>query len=218
MTSVRRVAITLDAEGGHDFPGHSDFEHGWASTLDVLEDLGVLATIFLHGEWVLQHRELAVRALDAGHLLGNHTLNHLPLGKFPDLVAPEIEGGAAAIREIVPRAAVQPWLRLPYLSGDHSPRVAKELERLGWEHVRENADGKDWNPAFDSPSAIANNVLADAGDQDVVVTFLHTWPRATPRALEKIIGAFRAEEATFVLIDELTAVERSALPARGPDL
>ena len=216
MTRQRTVAITLDVEGGYDCPGHSSFEFGWAHTLDVLRETNVRATMFVRGDWAAAHPTLLTRSCDEGHLIGNHTLNHLDLQTAPDQVGNQVRWCYEVLRGIDSRASTRPWFRLPYLSGDKSPHLLSALDRLGWEHVRENADGREWSPENDSASRVAANALVDAGDHPLIVTLLHTWPRATPAALRMIIDAYAAEGARFVRIDELGSDELAGLPARGP--
>jgi len=45
--------------------------------LDLLKEYGIKGTFFCVGENLKNHREIAVRALEEGHRLGNHSYNHL---------------------------------------------------------------------------------------------------------------------------------------------
>lgn len=49
--------------------------------LDTLSHYGVKATFFMVGDNVRKHPELFQRVLSEGHMVGNHTLNHISSGK-----------------------------------------------------------------------------------------------------------------------------------------
>jgi peptidoglycan/xylan/chitin deacetylase (PgdA/CDA1 family) len=61
------VALTVD-----DGPN----EPYTSQILDILAAHGIRATFFHVGQCVEHHPEVALRAFDAGHLLGNHSLSH----------------------------------------------------------------------------------------------------------------------------------------------
>lgn len=77
--------------------------------LELLEGYGARATFFVVGEELAATLELACRAADAGHELGNHTFSRPFPERFSDgELREEIVRGTAAIEEIAgvtPRVA-----------------------------------------------------------------------------------------------------------------
>jgi len=213
-----RVALTFDTEGGFDFPEHTVGAAGWGRVLEVLHREGVPATFFLQADWLAAEPGLGRRTAGGGHLLGNHTLNHVALGRFPDRLDEQVGVADAVARAVLPRVDLRPWFRLPYFSGDRDPAVLAGLAARGWEHVGASADSRDWDPstAAGGPDRVLANVLADVdqGRRDCAVVLMHTWPAATGRALPDLIAELRRRGADFCRVDELTRRERAALPAR----
>lgn len=212
------MALTFDAEGGYDFPDHSVWEAGWSLALEVLRREGVPATFFLQADWLAANPELGRRTAARGHLLGNHTLNHVALGRHPDRLDEQVEVADAVARAVLPGVDLHPWFRLPYFSGDRDRAVLAGLAARGWEHVGASADSRDWDPATAAggPDRVVANVLADVdrGPGGCAVVLLHTWPAATGLALPDLIAELRGRGAEFCRVDDLTAAERAALPAR----
>lgn len=212
------MALTFDTEGGSDFPDHTVGAAGWGLVLDVLRREGVPATFFLQADWLAAHPALGRRTAAQGHLLGNHTLNHVALGRFPDRLDEQVGVAAAVARAVLPGVDLHPWFRLPYFSGDRDPEVLAGLAARGWEHVGASADSRDWEPATAAggPDRVVSNVLADVDERpaDCAVVLMHTWPAATGPALTDLLAELRRRGAQFCRVDELTAAERAALPAR----
>ena len=70
--------------------------------LDILRERGIKATFFVIGEKLgdAGRRQLAVRAHDEGHWIGNHTFTHsVPLGEQRDAATAEKEIGRTQARE-----------------------------------------------------------------------------------------------------------------------
>ena len=213
-----RVALTFDTEGGSDFPDHTVGVAGWSLMLDVLRREGVPATFFLQADWLAAHPAPGRRTASEGHLLGNHTLNHVARGRFPDRLDEQVEGADAVARAVLPGVDLHPWFRLPYFSCDRDPAVLAGLSARGWEHVGASADSRDWDPvtAAGGPDRVVANVLGDVdrGPGGCAVVLMHTWPAATGPALPDLIAELRRRGAVFCRVDELTPDERAALPAR----
>jgi peptidoglycan/xylan/chitin deacetylase (PgdA/CDA1 family) len=213
-----RVALTFDTEGGYDVPGHTVGAAGWSRVLDVLRAQGVPATFFLQADWLAAHPALGRSTAAQGHLLGNHTLNHVALGRFPERLDEQVGVADAVVRAVLPGVDLHPWFRLPYFSGDRDAGVLAGLAARGWEHVGASADSRDWDPvtAAGGPDRVVANVLddVDRGPAGCAVVLLHTWPAATGPALPDLIAELRRRGAEFCRVDELTAGQRAALPAR----
>ncbi|MEV6928931.1 polysaccharide deacetylase family protein [Dactylosporangium sp. NPDC051485] len=101
----RVVALTFD-----DGPN----EPYTSQILDILAEHDVRATFFHVGQCVERHPEVAVRAIGAGHVVGNHSLSHR-FGTYlrPGAFAGEVErtqGILARVTGRTPALARTPWL------------------------------------------------------------------------------------------------------------
>lgn len=162
--------------------------------LDVLADLGVPAVFCLVGEQVRAHPEVAARIVQAGHVLGNHSLRHDDLGDL-DVVA--VRADLAETSAIIAGATgVGPrFFRAPYGHWGVTPQVAAELDMvpLGWQLAVE-----DWlEPGAD--------VLADrvrGGLEPGGVVLLHDGGgdrSGTVDAVARVVPVLLAEGWTAVL-------------------
>lgn len=115
-----------------------------SALLDVLATAGVRATFFVLGRNLEQRRDVALRIVHDGHVLGNHTYSHArPEGIDARALADEIARTDALIAELAGPGV--PPLRLPYGIVEHDPRRAV-LADLGRRHVGWTADFGDWLP------------------------------------------------------------------------
>ncbi|GAA3453286.1 polysaccharide deacetylase family protein [Dactylosporangium matsuzakiense] len=82
--------------------------------LDILADHGVRATFFQVGDCVQRHPEVALRVLDEGHVVGNHSLSHR-FGTYlrPRAFEREVEQTQRILTGVAgrtPALARTPWL------------------------------------------------------------------------------------------------------------
>ncbi|MFJ8578324.1 polysaccharide deacetylase family protein [Micromonospora sp. NPDC093277] len=101
----RVVALTFD-----DGPN----EPYTSQILDILAARGIRATFFHVGRCVERHPEVALRAIDAGHVLGNHSLSHR-FGTYlrPRAYEREVERTQRILARVTgrtPALARTPWL------------------------------------------------------------------------------------------------------------
>jgi peptidoglycan-N-acetylglucosamine deacetylase len=211
-----RVALTFDAEAGEDIPDHNVGPEGWADILDLLSIHGIRSTFFLQGDWVARFPDLARRTRDAGHLLGNHTLNHRDLGAHPEHLVDQVETSRLVIQAVL-NVELRPWFRLPYFSGNRDREINRQLRELGWHHVDRNCEARDWDPLTSTPQHVAANILGDVrcnGSAPLVMLF-HTWPRPTAEGVSLVIDELRGRNTEFVTVADLTDVERASICLPG---
>lgn len=125
VPGARSFALTFD-----DGPNPPDTER----LLDVLAEFGVTAVFCLMGEAVRAHPEVAAHVVAAGHLVGNHTMQHDDLGEWS---ADRVRAELLRTTEIIEDAtgASVPYFRAPYGRWGASARIATELGMtpLGWQ-------------------------------------------------------------------------------------
>jgi peptidoglycan-N-acetylglucosamine deacetylase len=199
VSDASRVALTFDAEHP-DRPHHG--EHAvWV--LDELRRLDVRATVFLQGRWVEAFPDLARRAADEGHLIGNHSFYHarMPL-LTPAGFEEDVREAERAIREatgVDPR----PWLRFPFGAGADSAEVVDRLPALGYRHIGWDVEVYDWDPGRSVREVVDKAVEGVRRRGDGAIVLLHSWPDPVAPALAEMVERLRADGASFVRLDEL---------------
>jgi peptidoglycan/xylan/chitin deacetylase (PgdA/CDA1 family) len=172
---ARRVALTFD-----DGPG-PDTER----VLDALARHGARATFFCVGEAARRRPELVRRMVAAGHVVGNHTLEHkkLPWLARAELVR-QIDAAQAAL---VAAGAPSPTLfRAPH--GFKSPFLARALARRGLRLVAWTRGV--WDTERPGADVIARRSLAALEDGAILLLHDGGGDRAqTAEALDAILEA-----------------------------
>jgi peptidoglycan/xylan/chitin deacetylase (PgdA/CDA1 family) len=195
--TVPEIAITFD-DGPH--PVYTP------RVLDILARYQAPATFFCVGLNLNAYPELAGRAAEAGHLVGNHTWSHPYL---PDLTRDEllhqVDATNAALTRAVGESTV--LVRPPY--GARSPELLGWLAGHGMTTVLWDIDTTDWaGPGTDTVVAEARR----ASDGSVVLMHDAGGDRTqTIEALPRILEHLLERGYRFVTIDRL-----SRHPVAGP--
>lgn len=158
--------------------------------LDILKNYNVKATFFLIGQNVKRDRSVATRTFTDGHVIGNHTLDHLFL---PNYSSPVISGELQSTEEILKSITGQyPTLfRPPY--GGVNAYVTNESSMLGLKLYLWDVDPRDWTEP--KPVDLAQKVISNVFDGADVL--MHSNHLATVQALPVIIQALQAQGYTF---------------------
>ena len=110
--------------------------------LDLLARHQVRATFFLMGSFIRQRPAIARDLLQAGHLLGNHTVNHPSLLWEGSARVREELAGCSAIIEDATGKKVE-YFRPPF--GARRPEVLRTARELGLTPVMWNVTAHDWD-------------------------------------------------------------------------
>ena len=164
--------------------------------LDTLAKHSIKTTFFVIGEKLADpaRRQLAARAHEEGHWIGNHTYTHsVPLGlqRDPDTAEHEIARTQALIGDL---AHPQRWFR-PFGSGGNlddrllKPSVVDHLCTGGYSCVLWNSIPRDWN----APEGWVERALAQCRAQAWSLVVLHDLPTGAMRHLDMFLD--RAFEA-----------------------
>ena len=161
--------------------------------LDGLKERGVHATFFLMGKNIEGEEDIVKRMSEEGHLIGNHSYEHIQLTK----------AGAKAVCEAVEHTQEQieaitgkrpEYIRSPY--GDWNEELEEEI---GMTPVLWSLDSLDWK--LKDTGKIIRQVLKDVKDGDIIL--LHDiFPSSVEAALE-LIDILQKEGYVFVTADEL---------------
>ena len=158
--------------------------------LDILKAHGIKSTFFVIGEKLVDpaRRQLAVRAHDQGHWIGNHTFTHaVPLGRQrdPQTAQREIGRTQSLIGDL---AHPSSWFR-PFGGGGNlddrllKPSVVDHLVRHKLSCVLWNAIPRDW----DDPQGWTTRALDQCRAQAWTLMVLHDLPGGAMDHLEDFI-------------------------------
>lgn len=201
--SAPQVALTFD-DGP--WPGATD------RMLDILGEMDVRAAFFVIGKYVDRHPRLACRIEQEGHLLGNHTYDHLGLAfvRGRRFWGEQIDRCDAAIERA---CGVWPRLYRPPLG----MKTWISAEVAGREHIAVTWSRSARDGLSTTPDRILSR-LRECRGGDIVL--LHDGvspqsrrdPLATVRALPQIIRELRARGIEPVRLDAITGLAPYAKP------
>lgn len=173
---------------------------GTIRLLDILKKSDTRATFFLVGSQVAGREQTVQRMVAEGHIVGNHTWQHLQLPeKSRKEVGAQIDRTADAI---VAAGAPHPTLlRPPY--GALSNEVREEITGRGYATVLWDADTLDWDTR--NTKKTVKNALADARPGGIIL--MHDIHPETVKAVPQIIKELREDGYTLVTVPELFSGE-----------
>ena len=161
--------------------------------LDGLKERNVQATFFLLGKNVKENQELVQRMQAEGHLLGNHTYNHVQLNKIPETTArQEI---LKTNNEIYEATGNYPeYMRPPYGAWKKNMELCVEMLPVFWD-----IDTLDWK------SQNVDAILKAAGEEpeDGSIILMHDEYQTSVEAALLLIDRLKEKGYEFVTVDEL---------------
>lgn len=182
--SEKKIALTFD-DGPH--PVCTE------QLLKGLRDRNVKATFFLTGKNVDAYPEIVKEMYEDGHLIGNHTYNHIQLtnGNTEEFKQ-ELKDTSEAIKKVTGQDTM--YVRPPY--GAWKKEFEKELNMFP---ILWSIDPKDW--CSNDASCVVEKVCSEAGENDIIL--LHDQYESSVTAALKIIDKLTVEGFEFVTVDEL---------------
>lgn len=161
--------------------------------LDTLKAHHLHAVFFLVGDRLAPDnaasRALVERMLREGHIVANHTVDHIQLCAVKDdRIAAEIDDAARTITGIAGMPV--PWFRTPY--GAYCKRVEAALDERRLTHFYWDIDSQEWRHN-NAKRAFAYITAAFARLQGRSVLLMHDTKVATVRALPQILDWLDAE-------------------------
>ena len=163
--------------------------------LDGLKKRGVKATFFLIGKNIEtgNNADIVKREWEEGHLLGNHTYNHVEITRVSnDTAYQEIKATNDLISEIT--GAPVEYMRPPF--GLWQKKLEQRIHVLP---VMWTVDPLDW--ATDNEDEIVNKVVTEAGENDIIL--LHDCYDSSVDAALRIVDILMKKGYEFVTADEL---------------
>ena len=161
--------------------------------LDGLKERNVRATFFLLGQNVKENQELVQRMQAEGHLLGNHTYNHVQLNKIPETTArQEI---LKTNNEIYEATGKYPeYMRPPYGAWKKNMELCVEMLPVFWD-----IDTLDWK------SQNVDAILKAVGEEpeDGSIILMHDEYQTSVEAALLLVDRLKEKGYEFVTVDEL---------------
>lgn len=181
---IKKIALTFD--DGPD-PEYTPM------LLDGLAERGVKATFFVIGKSAEEHPEIMERIVREGHLVGNHTYNHVDLKNMTDAAAQEeIERANAVIEKYTGEPPC--FVRPPF--GSWREKLDEELDMI---EVLWTVDTMDW--ACKNEGKICSTVFKEVKENSIIL--MHDEYPSTIRAAFNVIDRLQEEGYTFVTVDEI---------------
>jgi peptidoglycan/xylan/chitin deacetylase (PgdA/CDA1 family) len=181
---VKKVAITFD-DGPN--PEHTE------RLLDGLKERNVTAAFFLIGSEVAEYPEIVKRMSDEGHLIGNHTYEHIDLCEVSEeQVKWQVEQTNDIIYEVTGSRPV--YIRPPYGSWSSSMEEATGMLEVLW-----TVDPRDWE-CFDT-GTLVERVMTETTDDSILL--FHDASASSVDAALTVIDILQERGYEFVGADEI---------------
>ena len=179
-----KVALTFD-DGPH--PEYTP------KLLDALKERGVKATFFLIGKNAKVHPEIVKRIADEGHVIGNHTMNHVEITKMADADAfLELDENRKLLEGITGMPVE--YMRPPFGAWQKSLENKVNALPVLW-----SVDPLDWTT--ENTDEVVRRVIEEVEEDDIIL--LHDYYERSVEATIRIVDILQAEGYDFVPIDEL---------------
>lgn len=180
----KEIALTFD-DGPH--PVYT------RKLLDGLKERGVRVSFFLIGQNIDGNEDIILRMKEEGHLIGNHSQNHMQLSKENiDAACQQINATNQKIFGIT--GEMPSYIRPPYGSWSEELECIVPMTVALWD-----VDTLDWKSQ--NKNQIVRHVLKHADDGAVIL--MHDVYETSVDAALEIIDTLAKEGYNFVTVDEL---------------
>ena len=178
-----RIALTFD--GPH--PVYTP------KLLDGLKERNVKATFFVVGKNIEGREDIIKRMDEEGHLIGNHTYDHVKITGLPEEEAcAQITKTSELVKEITGKNTE--FVRPPFGAWDKKLECGFEMFPVLW-----SIDPLDWTTK--NVDAVVQKVLSRAEENSIIL--LHDYYDSSVEAALKIVDALLERGFEFVTVDEL---------------
>ena len=181
------------------------YENGYtAKILDVLQASQTPAAFFVTGPYLENQPELIDRMIREGHIVGNHTINHINMpSASADEVVAELDGLNKMCMEKY--GYEMKYIRPP--EGSFSEKSLAVSRDLGYKTILWSFAYKDWDINAQQGSQHAyDNVTPYLHDGAILL--LHAVSSDNAEALDDIINYAKEQGYEFRSLDELCASEQ----------
>lgn len=161
--------------------------------LDGLKKRGVKVTFFVIGSNAKKHPDIVKQEAQDGHIVGNHTYNHVEITKVSEEVArKEIMDTSKLVEEITGQPTQ--YMRPPFGAWQKELEMELEVMPVLW-----NVDPLDWTT--ENEDEIVNKVVTDVKENDIIL--LHDCYISSVNAALRIVDILQKKGYEFVTVEEL---------------
>ena len=178
------------------------YENGYtASILDTLQKHNVKAAFFLVGNYLQKNGDLVRRMVEAGHIVGNHTMTHPDMSAITDKAAfeKELAGTEALFQELTGKEMPR-FYRPP--RGVYSEENLKMAQELGYHTVFWSLAYKDWENNKQPTAEYAMGKLIPRTHNGAVI-LLHSTSKTNAQVLDELLTQWENLGYHFETIDKL---------------
>ena len=178
------------------------YENGYtASILDTLQKHNVKAAFFLVGNYLQKNGDLVRRMVEAGHIVGNHTMTHPDMSAITDKAAfeKELTGPEALFQELTGKEMPR-FYRPP--RGVYSEENLKMAQELGYHTVFWSLAYKDWENNKQPTAEYAMGKLIPRTHNGAVI-LLHSTSKTNAQVLDELLTQWENLGYHFETIDKL---------------
>ena len=161
--------------------------------LDGLKKRGIKASFFLLGKNIEDNRDLVERMEEEGHLIGNHTYNHVKLDELSETCAKqEILKTNNKIYEVTGK--YPQYMRPPYGAWKKNLELGVEMLPVFWD-----IDTLDWK--VQNAETVIKTVFREVEDGSVIL--MHDEYPSTVEAALSVADELQKKGYEFVTVDQL---------------
>ena len=178
------------------------YENGYTEKiLDTLQKHDVKAAFFLVGNYLEKNADLVRRMVEAGHIVGNHTMNHPDMSAIKDKEAfqKELEDLEKLFTEVTGRELPK-YYRPP--QGIYSEENLKMAKELGYKTVFWSLAYKDWDNTKQPTAEYALGKLIPRSHNGAVI-LLHSTSKTNAEVLDALLTQWEEAGYRFETIDQL---------------
>jgi len=180
----KKIALTFD-DGPH--PRYTE------QILDGLAERNVKATFFVLGRNIKGNEDIIKRIQDEGHLIGNHSYDHVRLTSLRlETAYEDLNKVNQCIYDIT---GVYPiYVRPPFGEWRKGLDCKMNMIPVLW-----TVDSKDWQ--LKNADKIVKNVVKKVKEGDIIL--MHDWYSTSVTATMQIVDELQKQGYDFVTVDEL---------------
>lgn len=198
-TGQNVVALSFDAAWGADKT---------AQIMDILEQYGARGTFFLVGFWVDHYPEMVKEIAERGHVIGNHSTNHLHMAKL-DRAKMEEELRLTNEKIAALTGNAPQYFRAPF--GEYNNALIETADAMKMQTVQWSIDTLDWKGI--SGGEIADRVLANVKSGSIILC--HNNSDHILEALPLILVGLQNKGLKAVGMDEVVMSSDFTIDANG---
>lgn len=200
-TARRCLALTFD-DGPH--PIHTP------KLLDVLAARGVRSTFFVIGKNVEAYPHIALRIVQEGHEIANHTWSHPSLTKLPvERAAAELRRAHAVIAEV--SGAAPQLMRPPYGAVNEGIRRMARSQ-FHYTTIMWSVDPLDWK--YRDSARVSAELLRGAAPGAILLC--HDIHATTIEAIPTVLAQLQDQGFEFLTVRDLLACNEPSVPPSSP--